>query len=1251
MKSDMKLTLYMGRAGTGKTQAVYQWIQDKMDRDPRATIFLLVPDSATYKAERDLAECMPQKGFINVRVVGFSRLAYQIYQSLGFAGGQGKGLSDIGRNLLMRLVMKRKASQLDVLNQAARQPQFSDILPSLRQECHSFQVDTDYLRRGAESVESDHLKRKLQELATLFEAYHDALDERNADDREPLEALLAVLPKSPLVSNCYVAVDGYHWFTPLHYQLLFELFDLAKESIITCTLPTNQKVRAAQKYPSALFSRPYEVYGTLYDYYGKAMVIRNFEQNYRQGSESMLSLMEQDYFRSSPIKYTRNSEALQNREGQPVAPFLLPDGMNQVPIFAAYNRERECDAVARDLVRYIQEDASHRWRDLMIILRDDTTYPDILAKALQAYDIPYFMDRQRPMKTHPLAELLTSLFAVVRSNYDHDSIFRLLKTDLVLLNLDSVDAVHATRQAVDELENYCLEFGVHHFQWSAMGKTNSKNEAEGFAWKWHRKGRGMTTAEEARLLETGKLADGMRLGPTGHPIDEDEFNRLQRVNATHDAIMDWLDPWFDFAKDAGGHTGYAWGQYIFTLLERLDVPTTLFAWAQDAAEAGDQAGRASHGQMYRQVLNFLDEVMSIAHDDVLTLDEMELLLNEGLEDVKYSMVPPSLDHVLVTTIERGYTQERPYVYIMGLNEGIFPQRMGDEGLLKDKDRDALQAAGIELAGGALQQAFNENFLLYLACTRASKGLTLSYAHASENGEGMEASLVVKRMQTMGYVAPEKEIPITIAPGTEKEYLWNAKQSLSLLSARWGQLLDGSVLEPIWWGLYEWARKSQAYRPRLAEVTRGIRDNNIVPLINQDVVNGLFLPNHRMVGSVTRLETYGQCPFKFFAQYGLRLNKRKVRSFGSPEIGTLVHEYLRMIGERLMAQGKQWRDSTLDELHALCDTVVEKQEAQLRQDYVEQSAFDQALQERITRTLYKTVDRLADWSHKSDFNMVAVEQSFGTAEGWPSIPIDLGKNRYLNLTGQIDRIDMWEDAGVHYGAIIDYKTGNASISATDVYYGLKYQLITYLMALAMSPLGKDSYAAGTMYMPVRNPKVSASQPITEAQALNVVKDKSSLKTSGYYTDSIPLLSHMDQLIYQVPTEYIPVKLKKDGELDSYSKPRTKTVGEFDILMRYTKHKMAEMGQAIGKGRFAIAPYRKGKGSSEQTACKYCDFQAVCRFDRTRNRFRNLETFGNATKQENLAMDKMRQALGIQKAESQKEVTFSVEIKDYDGQGGH
>ena len=75
--------------------------------------------------------------------------------------------------------------------------------------------------------------------------------------------------------------------------------------------------------------------------------------------------------------------------------------------------------------------------------------------------------------------------------------------------------------------------------------------------------------------------------------------------------------------------------------------------------------------------------------------------------------------------------------------------------------------------------------------------------------------------------------------------------------------------------------------------------------------------------LTRLERYQQCPFKFYAQYGLKLEPRRVRSFGAPEIGTFLHANLERLGNYLLDNNKQWRDLNEEDQHNLCRTVAEE----------------------------------------------------------------------------------------------------------------------------------------------------------------------------------------------------------------------------------------------------------------------------------------------------------------------------------------
>ena len=187
--------------------------------------------------------------------------------------------------------------------------------------------------------------------------------------------------------------------------------------------------------------------------------------------------------------------------------------MQRFRLFEDYNREREADAVARRILAYIESSEEARYRDVCIMLRESETYGDTLEKVFARYGIPHFIDRQRPMKNHPLGELLTALFDIVRHNYSRDSMFLLLKTDLMPL----------TREAVDELENYVLEFGIDHYKWERESWPYLRGFHEG-------------QDEESHV----------------------DAPRRARVNKARETIMDILSPWFDFAANAEGHTGAEW---------------------------------------------------------------------------------------------------------------------------------------------------------------------------------------------------------------------------------------------------------------------------------------------------------------------------------------------------------------------------------------------------------------------------------------------------------------------------------------------------------------------------------------------------------------------------------------------------------------------------------------------------------------------------------------------------------------------
>ena len=136
------LEIISGRAGSGKTAYCLEQIKNKLLAQPVGdAIILLLPEHMTYKAERELAAMLAKegRGFCRCYVYGFRRFAYQILQETG--GGLEPGLTDLGRQLLLRQLLDRrlKDKSLSAFARAAGQRGFAaelgDIINELKSYC------------------------------------------------------------------------------------------------------------------------------------------------------------------------------------------------------------------------------------------------------------------------------------------------------------------------------------------------------------------------------------------------------------------------------------------------------------------------------------------------------------------------------------------------------------------------------------------------------------------------------------------------------------------------------------------------------------------------------------------------------------------------------------------------------------------------------------------------------------------------------------------------------------------------------------------------------------------------------------------------------------------------------------------------------------------------------------------------------------------------------------------------------------
>lgn len=112
--------------------------------------------------------------------------------------------------------------------------------------------------------------------------------------------------------------------------------------------------------------------------------------------------------------------------------------------------------------------------------------------------------------------------------------------------------------------------------------------------------------------------------------------------------------------------------FLYRWLTEQQIPETLSVWDELEFE---KTKKRPHLQVWKKVLSLLDEIVHVTGKDILPEEEFCGILADGLSALTFSMIPPTLDHVTVTSIDRGYAAEAKVVFIPGALEGSFPKKL------------------------------------------------------------------------------------------------------------------------------------------------------------------------------------------------------------------------------------------------------------------------------------------------------------------------------------------------------------------------------------------------------------------------------------------------------------------------------------------------------------------------------------------------------------------------------------------------
>lgn len=603
------------------------------------------------------------------------------------------------------------------------------------------------------------------------------------------------------------------------------------------------------------------------------------------------------------------------------------------------------------------------------------------------------------------------------------------------------------------------------------------------------------------------------------------------------------------------------------LWRTLDVEKKLEQWSDPV-----------HATVWEQMNAWLDDVALAFATESLHWADWVPILETGLTGLTVGVIPPVMDQVLIGAVDRSRNPELRLCLLLGVNEKVFPALPPADGLLSESDRAALN-----LGQDARQFLSREQFLGYIACTRASERLVVTYAQHDDSDQPLNPSGFISRLKSL---FPTLEIESFSTPE------WRQAEHYTELMG----LVAHPMPNPVNRELLQWPAFA-SLREQLKSFRSGPGKETLSPALAEK----LYGPS--LTTSVSRLEQFAACSFRFFIHSGLRAEERRFFELDVRERGTFQHEVLATFHQQLQSEKKKWRDLTPAEARQRIARIVEETTRHFKHGLISSNAQTRFSARVMSESLQDFVGAMVEWMSQYQFDPYEVEMGFGTANPkLPSWRLDLGGGHSLIFRGIIDRIDLChlQHSDEALAVVVDYKSSVRKLDKQMMTHGLQLQLAGYLNVLRRVPDPRPTFGtgrlipAGVFYV---NLKGQTERGHSRTEVLQGGPPLSRYQHFGRFDSTA--LTHLDNRGASDGTQF-KYKLNKDGQPHARNTDLM-SPDQFGQLLDDVEAQLVRMGREIYEGTIELNPFQKGS----ERACDKCEYQGICRFDTWTHSFRRLE----------------------------------------------
>lgn len=1030
-------------------------------------------------------------------------------------------LDDTGKSLVLQKIAADLKEQLPAMGSLLHKQGYIHEVKSAISEFMQYGISTQDMDKLIASAEKrGALAMKLRDLKTLYRGFQDYIRDHFITTEETLDVLRRSLVKSKILPDSVVVFDGFTGFTLIQNRLIQELMRVCEETIVTVTIGEEED--------------PYQMDGEQKLFHLSKKTVADLV---KLAAEAEVTRGEDVFVKGGPNRFTEASALCyleQNLFRYQYEPYT--EKQCEIRMFEALSPREEVHQTALYIRKLIREEGL-TYRDIAVVIGDLEGYASYVETEFGQLEIPCFLDRTRGIVLNPMIEYIKSALQLYIRDFSYDTVFHFLRSGMADIS----------REEIDELENYVIRTGA----------------------------RGYRTYSRLFTRKTEEMQQG-----SGQEDTERAEETMERLNRIRQQFADTVEILHMAPRAKAGE----YVDHLYDFLEQNQVQQKLLNYQQRFEQEGDLAKAREYAQIYRLVMDLLDQIYELLGEEEISLQEFADILEAGFGEITVGTIPQNVDRIVVGDMERTRLKQVKVLFFLGVNDGNIPKNVSKGGIISDMDREFLIESGTEMAPSPRQQMYIQRLYLYLNMTKPSQRLYLSYAKVNSDGKGIRPSYLI---DTVRKLFPQLAVEYP-QNRSRLEQIEGRQEGARYLAEELREYADGTLREEERQDFYLMYRAYEADpegRDRLtAAAFRRYKESGL----SRIVARALY--GRQLENSVSRLETYAACACRHFLQYGLSLQEREEFGFEVSDMGNVYHAVLENFAGKLAESGRTWWDFDENFATQAIKEAVEGYAATYGETVLYSSARNEYAITRMSRILTRTVLTLQQHLKQGSFQPDDYELSFRFAEDLDSIHVDLSEEEKMHLQGRIDRIDVSEDAEHVYVKVIDYKSGNKKFDLAALYYGLQLQLVVYMNAAmeleSRKHPDKEIVPAALLYYHIDDPTIETPVELTQEQINEEILTK--LRMNGVVNSDPAVVERLDRFL-QDKSKVIPVEKKKDGSFSARSGILSRE--ELQVVSAYVDTKIRQIGREILDGKIAANPYEKGN----EEACTYCAYKKVCGFD--------------------------------------------------------